>query len=87
MARRLTYTIGFTAETDSLVRSISQAAQQLQTLGSQTRLTTELQEAGRAALELRSHLQRAVDVTNDKFDLIKFNESLRRSGLTLADYE
>ena len=43
-----------------------------------------IKEASKAALELQSHLQKAVSTDTGKLDLTKLNTSLRSAGTSLA---
>lgn len=86
MAKRLNYTIGVTADTSKLEASLSDAFSRLNRIGSQINLTTDLENASQAALELSSHLDKAFNRETGKFDLVTFNRSLTESGRTLESY-
>lgn len=55
-------------------------------LGSKLQLTSELQEASKAAAELQVHMQNAVDPKTGQFDLVNFRQSLQTSGHDVQYY-
>ena len=86
MAKRLNYTIGVTADTSKFEALLSEAFNKLNRIGSQANLTTDLENASQAALELSNHLNKAFNRETGKFDLVTFNRSLTESGRTLESY-
>ena len=88
MAKRLNYQIGISADTKEFDANIKTALQSLQALGaaSTNQLTKELQEASQSALQLGIHLKNATSQETGKLNLTDFNNSLKRSGVTLEDY-
>lgn len=86
MAKRLNYTIGVNADTSQLQAQLKSAINSLNTVGNKISLAPSIQEASRAALDLVQNLQRATNPTTGSLDLSKFNNELKKSGLTLEDY-
>ena len=86
MAKRLNYTIGVNADTSQLQAQLKSAINSLNTVGNKISLAPSIQEASRAALDLAQNLQRATNPTTGSLDLSKFNNELKKSGLTLEDY-
>lgn len=84
--RRLNYQVGIIADTSDFQRSLNESLKSLQSLGKQTELVSNLQQASIAALDLASNLQEAINPNTGKFDLSLFNESLQRSGKKLEAY-
>lgn len=50
------------------------------------KMTAELQQASKAAMELQTHLQNATNTMTGKLDFGKLTSSLNQSGKTLQDY-
>lgn len=50
-------------------------------------LTDEIQEATRAAAQLQVQLENATNASTGQLDLSKFNDSLRKSGMSLQQYQ
>lgn len=73
----------------SLQKEISKLASNtgLSSLGGQTGLTSELTNAVKLTSQLQSALKGATNDLTGNLDLTKFNDSLRRSGTTLSDYQ
>ncbi|MCM1217907.1 MAG: hypothetical protein NC548_25745 [Lachnospiraceae bacterium] len=89
MARRVAeYQIGFSADTTALERAVQQAMSSLSKLSANPslQLSPALKEASNAAAELATHLNKAFNQETKKIDLIDFNNSLKRSNLSLEDY-
>ena len=86
MAKRLNYTIGVNADTSQLQAQLKSAINSLNTVGNKISLAPSIQEASRAALDLAQNLQRATNPTTGSLDLSKFNNELKKNGLTLEDY-
>lgn len=89
---RINFEVGFQPKTAELRKQLAQIKQDLGNLsqiGSNALfqgITTEMQEASRAAAELRGHLQNATNVNTGQLDLSKFRQSLKQGGVELADY-
>ena len=52
-----------------------------------TQLTSQLQQASGAAAQLKVHLQSAFNQHTGKLDLVKFNQAIKSSGMTLQGYK
>lgn len=89
---RINFEVGFQPKTAELRKQLAQIKQDLGNLsqiGSNALfqgITTEMQEASRAAAELKGHLQNATNVNTGQLDLSKFRQSLKQGGVELADY-
>ena len=88
MAKQLNINLAFTADTTAAKQQLQQLQQQLNSLTSnmvstKMPITNELIEAQGAARNLKIALSQAVNVDTGKFDLVKFNNSLKSSGTTL----
>ena len=84
---RIQYTIGFTADTRSAEKSLSNLNKKLQAV-TKVNLDTFggvkiFEDASYAAQELQKHLQAATDVNTGKLNLNAFNESLKVSNTNL----
>lgn len=91
MAKHLNVNLAFTADTSSAKRQLQDLQNQLTRLVSQPvapgkGISKEIQEASRAAAELKIHLQNATNVQSGTLDFSKLNQSIKQSGYTLADY-
>ena len=77
------------AELRSLQREVGKLGSSigLTTFGGQTGLTAELTSAVKMTSTLQTALKNATSGLTGNLDLTKFNDSLRRSGTTLADYQ
>lgn len=88
--RRITYDIGFNANTEQLKQQLRSVSQELQGLGNKSYLgylTTELNAAKDAALELDRRLQNATSSTTGKLNVAKFAQDLSRSGTSLRHFK
>lgn len=91
MAKQLNVNLAFTADTSSAKRQLQDLQNQLTRLVSQPiasgkGITKEIQEASKAAAELKIHLQNATNIQSGTLDFSKLNQSIKQSGYTLADY-
>ena len=92
MAKQLNVNLAFTADASQAKAQLQDLQKQLSNLVSvkttnKLGLTAEIQEASRAAAQLKVQLQSATDSTTGKLDLSKFNASLKQSNMTLAEYQ
>ena len=92
MAKQLNVNLAFTADTGKAKAQLQDLQNQLNkvinlpTSGLDNKLTKEISEAGYAAAELKVHLENAVNVKTGSLDFSKFNQSLKKSGVTLSEY-
>ena len=98
MAKALNVSLAVTADTSqakaalqALQSSLTQLSQmtdlKIGGSGSQlTAITSEIVKAQQAAGQLRTQLQEATNVNTGKLDLVKFNQSLNQSGMTISKY-
>ena len=98
MAKALNVSLAVTADTgqakaalQALQSSLTQLSQmtdlKIGGSGSQlTAITSEIVKAQQAAGQLRTQLQEATNVNTGKLDLVKFNQSLNQSGMTISKY-
>ena len=93
MSRQLNVNLVFNADVSQartqmqgLMTSVNQLQTSLNSKMSASGLTTELNKAQAAVVNLKSNLNSAFDVNTGKLDLNKFNTNLQRSGMTLRDY-
>lgn len=91
MPKQLNVNLAFTADTGAAKQQIKSLEQDLKNLVSGTgmnkdfKLTRELAEAKEAAGQLKLALQSATSSTGT-LDLSKFDQAIKASGMTLADY-
>lgn len=82
--------LAFTADTGKAKAQLQDLQNQLTNLvnkpHSQLGVTTDIQEAIKAAVELKTHLQAATNVKTGTLDFTKLNQSLKNSGTSLAAY-
>jgi len=90
MAKQLNVDLRFNADTSQAKREIQQLQQSLDKLMTNSVKNTPLQdfskgmiEAQQSAMKLQSVLEKAVNVDTGRLDLVKFDQQLRDSGLTL----
>ena len=83
----------FTANTQQAKAQLDQLKNSLNQLGNMTNinlgtknLTNDMIEASNAAIKLKTQLDAATNVNTGKLSLGKFNQELKASGLSLADY-
>lgn len=86
------YTLSFEADTSKAKRTLADLKTQLDNLYLNTNTATsalgidkELEQAAKAARELRGLLENSSSATG-KFDLTKFTQGLKQSGYSLEDY-
>ena len=94
MAKQLNVNLAFTADTGKAKAQLQDLQRSLEHLSNTTisnsfsfNLTKDLQEAANAAMQLKVQLENAVDVNTGNLDLTKFNESMAKSGMSLAKYQ
>lgn len=85
MAKRLNYQIGVTADTSQFNAALQQSMQLLNRLGTQSSMVPSLQQASRAAMELRRNLEAAVNPSTGNLDISRFAEGLSKGGANAAD--
>lgn len=89
---RINVTLGFNADTSSAQRELQKLSQQLNqisnlsTTSGSNGITKQMQEASKAATELRAHLASAINQDTGKLNFDKFSQSLKASGKTISDY-
>ena len=88
MAKQLNVNLAFKADTTQAKQQLQQLQTQLNNLttssiSQQLPITPKLQEAQNAAINLKIALQQSMNVDTGKFDLTKFNNSLKRAGTSL----
>ena len=88
MAKQLNVDLNFNANTAQAKQQLQQLQQSLNQLTTSTAssglpITPQIQEAQSAAAQLKAALSQAVNVNTGKFDLSKFNQSLKQSGTDL----
>lgn len=81
----------FDANTDKAKKQLKDLQQQLQSLatGSGTNklnFSDEIAKASKAAAELSAHLSQATNMKTGTLDFTKLNDSIKKSGQSLADY-
>ena len=86
-------TLVFDADTAKAKQSINdlygtlEKLSRMNTTNSGLSLTKDIQEATRAATQLKVSLEDAINVNTGKLDLNKFNQSLQKSRMSLSDYQ
>lgn len=89
MAKQLNVNLAFSADTTKFKQQLQSLQQQLNNLTvssvqQQLPITKELQSAQKAAVDLKIALQQSMNVETGKFDLSKFNTSLKNAGTSLS---
>ena len=91
MAKQLNIDLRFNADTNaakaqlqSLQQSINQLTNNMAVQGTQFGITTKIQEAQQAAIQLKTALQQSMNVETGRFDLSKFNSSLKSMNSNLS---
>ena len=91
MAKQLNVDLRFNADTSaakaqlqSLQTSINQLTTSMATQGTQLGITPKIQEAQQAAVQLKTALSQSMNVETGKFDLSKFNSSLKSMNTDLS---
>ena len=86
--------LSFTADTSQARTELNSLKKSLLELSSGAALNTpdfkftkDLQEASRAAAQLKVQLDSAVNVNTGNLDLTKFSESMKKSGMSLQKYQ
>ena len=79
--KRFDYVIGFSADTSKLSSALKQLEAQLNNIAicknmPAGTLTTQIQQASKAALELNSYLNKSINVDTGKLDLSAFSKAL-----------
>ena len=93
MAKQLNVDMRFNAQTAEASAGIKDLQNQLDKLSRITTstngfgLTASIKEAVAAAAQLKVQLDGAMNANTGQLDLSKFNESLKKSGMTLSNYE
>ena len=94
MAKQLNVNLAFTADTGKaraelqlLQKQLSDLTKVNSTSNSENGFIQNIQEAVRAAAQLKSQLDAAMDVNTGRLDLSKFNNSLKNSGMSLEKYK
>ncbi len=93
-SQQLNVSLAFTADTKQAVAAVKSLRQELNNLATGknlkdaglTRITPEIQKAMIAAGELQSKLEQATNIKTGKLDLGLFQDSLKKSGVTLQEY-
>lgn len=86
MAKQLNVNMSFQADTSQAKKVLSDLNKMLDNILSHRSITIEdqsIQQAKQAALDLKHHLDAAVNVNTGKLDLSKFSASLNKSGQSL----
>ena len=91
MAKQLNVDLRFNADTSaakaqlqSLQTSINQLTTSMATQGTQFGITSKIQEAQQAAVQLKTALSQSMNIETGKFDLSKFNSSLKSVNTDLS---
>lgn len=90
---QMTYNMRFNADTSTAKKQIEELSKSLDKLvsgsGQSTELplTKDLVEAQNKVIELKNILNSAMNTNTGKLDLTKFNDSLKKSGTSLKDYQ
>jgi type VI protein secretion system component VasA len=86
--------LAFTADTRAAKTELEQLKRSLLEISNATAmktpnfaLTDEIQEASRAAAQLKVSLENATNVSTGQLDLTKFNDALKKSGMSLEKYQ
>lgn len=87
MAKQLNVNLNFSANTEQAKTQLLQLQNQINSLTTNTAtnlpITKEITEAQQAAVHLKTALSQAVNVDTGKFDISKFNQSIKKSGTSL----
>lgn len=94
MAKNLNVNLAFSANTSQVRVELNALKKSLNDLVSGTalkapdfKLTKDIQEATRAAAQLKVQLDNATNPKTGNLDLTRFNESMKKSGLSLEQYQ
>ena len=88
MAKQLNVNLSFTADTSKAKAQIQELYQSLNNVSTTTAklpITTQIQEAQNAAIQLKTAMNSAFDVNTGKLDLLKFNQSSLRITIIAMD--
>lgn len=92
MAKQLNVNLAFTADTSRAKQQIQDLQNQLSsiinmpTAGLGSDMATKINQASRAAAELKVHLEQAMNPKTGTLDFSKLNQSLQKSGVSLNTY-
>ena len=92
MAKQLNVNLAFTADTSRAKQQIQDLQNQLSsiinmpTAGLGADMATKINQASRAAAELKVHLEQAMNPKTGTLDFSKLNQSLQKSGVSLNTY-
>ena len=91
--QKIQYTLGFKADTSQAKQQLNDLQSQLNKLANTTLnksnfdYSTEIGKSVKAINQLQTQLHQSTNKTTGVLDLNKFNESLKKSGVTLNDYQ
>ena len=92
MAKQLNVNLAFNADTSKAKQQIQDLQNQLSaiinmpTTGLGTDIATKINQASRAAAELKVHLEKATNIKTGNLDFTKLNQSIKNSGTSLNAY-
>lgn len=91
MAKQLNVNLAFSADTGAVKKALSDLQNQLTNISKMPTNTNipfkkEIEEASKAAMELKTHLQNATNAQTGTLDFSKLNQSIKASGTTLSEY-
>ena len=92
MAKQLNVNLAFNADTSKAKQQIQDLQNQLSaiinmpTAGLGADIATKINQASRAAAELKVHLEKATNVKTGNLDFTKLNQSIKNSGSSLSEY-
>lgn len=84
--RKAVYEIQLIADTTSLISQLQKAGKSLEAAAKKPGLTQDLQQASAAALDLATNLQKAINPTTGKFDILTFSQSISKAKDGLQGY-
>ena len=93
MSQQININLGFTADTKQAKEQIKDLQSQLSGLLNSTdntsfgdKIVGDVSKASKEIAELKVHLQKATNIQTGNLDFTKLNESLKKSGTSLAKY-
>lgn len=92
MAKQLNVNLAFNADTSRAKQEIQDLQNQLSaiinmpTTGLGADMATKINQASRAAAELKVHLENATNIKTGNLDFTKLNQSIKNSGTSLSAY-
>lgn len=92
-SKNFSVNISFTADAAQARRELEALKYSLNTLMAQSakgpsfKLTQEIQDANRAVAQLKTQLSQATDWRTGNLDLTKFDEAMKKSGMSLSKYQ